>query len=83
MRPILYHDVRTPEPVPIRPAHIINARTIPWFMWIYYWIRDGIRKRHEDREWLEREIEDQARREAIRKAVKERGLGRFGGRYNR
>lgn len=31
-------------------------------------------------EWWEK---DKARREAIRQAVKERGLGRFAGRYNR
>jgi hypothetical protein len=80
---ILRHEVRTPEPFPIRPAQIIYARTIPWFMWIYYGIRDVIRKYRESRElndWWERE---QLRREEIRRAVKDRGLGRFGGRYNR
>ncbi len=80
---ILRHEVRTPEPLTIRPAQIIYARTIPWFMWIIYWIRDGIRKQREDRELAEWGEKDEARREAIRKAVKERGMGRFGGRYNR
>ncbi len=80
---ILWHEVRTPEPLPIRPAQIIHARTIPWFMWIYYGIRDWRRKRQSDRELEEWAKEDEARRDAIRQAVKDRGLGRFGGRYNR
>jgi hypothetical protein len=82
-RIILCHAVRTPDPVPVRPAQIIHARTIPWFMWLYYAIRDAIRQHRENRElneWLEL---DQIRREAIQKAVKDRGLGRFERRYNR
>ncbi len=82
-RILLWHEVRTPEPLPIRPAQIIYARTIPWFMWIYYGIRDWRRKRQSDRELEEWAKEDEARGDAIRQAVKDRGLGRFGGRYNR
>jgi len=80
---VLWHEVRTPDPVPTRPAHIIHARTIPWFMWIYYGVRDAIRSHRKNRELKEWAEEDEARREAIRKAVKDRGMGRFGGRYNR
>jgi hypothetical protein len=80
---ILWHDVRNPEPLPVRPAQIIHARHIPWFMWIWYGVRDWFRKRQSDRELDEWWEKDKARRAAIRQAVKERGLGRFTGRYNR
>jgi len=82
-RVILRHAVRNPEPLPIRPAQIIHVRYIPWFMWIYYGVRDAIRSHRKNRELKEWAEEDEARREAIRKAVKDRGMGRFGGRYNR
>ena len=79
---ILWHEVRNPEPVPIRPAHIIHARRIPWFMWIYYGIRDAIRKRRENRELEEWSEADKARSDELSKrAEKYMGPGRYGGRY--
>lgn len=82
-RVILRHDVRTPEPLPIRPAQIIHARHIPWFMWIYYGISDLLAQWRFNRVEAKWQKENQQRREAMLQAVKDRGLGRFGGRYNR
>lgn len=80
---VLRHDVRTPEPLPIRPAQIIHARHIPWFMWIYYGISDLLAQWRFNRVEARWQKENQQRREAMLRAVKDRGLGRFGGRYNR
>ena len=80
---ILYHSVRTPEPVPIRPAHIIHAKHIPWFLWIVFLIRDAIEKRRWAREMKLQEIRQRARINAIRAlADKNMAPGRFKGRYN-
>jgi hypothetical protein len=81
---ILYHDVRTPEPVPVRPAHIIQARNIPWFMWIYYGIRSWLDKRQWDQKMRAAAERERIRINALRDlADKHMGGGRFGGRYNR
>lgn len=81
---ILWHEVRNCEPVPIRPAQIIHARHIPWFLWIYYLVRDAIWRFRFNRENARLAKKEEKRRAAIRQLAKERlGPGRFGGRYNR
>jgi hypothetical protein len=82
VQPILYHGVRSPDPLPIRPARIIHARHIPWFMWIYYGVRDAIRKYKQDRELEKWAAAEKARKEDLRaRAAKYMGPGRYGGRY--
>jgi hypothetical protein len=81
---ILSHDVRSPEPLPIRPAQIIYARTIPWFMWIIYGVRDGFWKLRWNWQTARAARKERIRQKAIRVlAEKHMGDGRFRGRYNR
>jgi hypothetical protein len=81
---ILYHSVRTPEPVPIRPAHIIHARRIPWFLWFWYLLRDAVRNYQFNRESKKLQKAEKIRIQQIRAlAEKHMGEGRFKGRYNR
>jgi hypothetical protein len=81
-KPILYHSVRTPDPVPIRPAHIIHARNIPWFMWIYYLVRDAIEKRRWARHLKAAGEKERIRINAIRALADRHMSSRFKGRYN-
>jgi hypothetical protein len=79
---ILYHDVRTPEPVPIRPAHIIHARHIPWFLTVYYLIRGWFDKRRWNREAKAAGEKERIRINALRDLASKHMPGRFKGRYN-
>jgi len=81
---VLWLDVRNCYPLPSYQPRIIYARTIPWFMWIIYGIRDWFAKRRADRQFAAAEKKELARRKAIRDMAEKRmGPGRFGGRYNR
>jgi hypothetical protein len=81
---ILWLDVRNCTPLPNYQQRIIYARTVPWFAYIYYAVRDWFDKRRSDRELDEWWKKDQARRAEIReRARKYMGTGRLGGRYNR
>jgi hypothetical protein len=80
--PILYHSVRTPEPVPIRPAHIIHARHVPWWLTIYYMVRSAIDKRRWDREMKAARERERIRINALRDLAERHMPGRFKGRYN-
>lgn len=82
VEPILYYSVRTPDPVPIRPAHIIYARNIPWFMWIYYLVRDVIEKRRRERHLKAAGEKERIRINAIRALADRHMASRFKGRYN-
>jgi hypothetical protein len=80
----LWFEVRNCNPFPNYQPRVIYARTIPWFMWIIYGIRDWFAKWRSDRELNEWWKQNQARRKAIRElARKNMGSGRYGGRYNR
>jgi hypothetical protein len=79
---ILYHDVRTPDPVPMRPAHIIHARRIPWFMSVYYLVKDLLDRRRWKRETAHHQEKERVRINAIRALAEKHMSSRFKGRYN-
>jgi hypothetical protein len=81
---ILWLNVRNCTPLPNYQPRIIYVRTVPWFAYIYYAVRDWYWDMRSDREIRRREKKEAARRAAIREMAEKRmGPGRMGGRYNR
>lgn len=80
-------EVRTLTPLPIYQRQIIYARTIPWFMWIWYGIAGLPRRIREMVDFWQAAKNEKTKHKAIR-AYQRRVLekqflfkNRFGGRY--
>jgi hypothetical protein len=83
---VLRHDVRNCHPLPSYTPRIIYARTIPWFMWVIYWLR-GLpqkwRERRDLKKWGKEYAEKNKEIRAYQKRVLERQFIHKSGRYNR
>jgi hypothetical protein len=84
-----WHEVRNCRPLETHHRRIIYARTIPWFMWLWYGMQGiprRIREWREFRRWAQKDKEKRRQILAYQRRVSERQFvskNRFGGRYNR
>lgn len=82
---ILWHDVRNCVELPSRNPRIIYARTIPWFMWLWYGLLDIPRKLRERKEFQEWAIKEKKKQKTLISYQREVRLKQFVGksRYSR
>ena len=81
---VFWHDIRNCTPLPNCQPRIIYARTIPWFMWLIYWIRDLGRKWRDwrsDKKQRKRDAETKKQLISYQKRVLERQFIQKSGRY--